>query len=195
MKFGSVSSEPDWPRPLAAVRVAHSAVADSSEEPTLAEGTVIATHAARWFAASPQGNAVGRRRRAFLYAKFVLSLPLGFLGFPWSLGQLHYNDRWWDYGKVLRECNNSIVGQLLFGDHVGVTQHGLCRHQDEAAQQEETLHLSLRLAGRLPVKRCLSHLSGLLLPLLSMVCRRSFFLLPRFCLLDTQLSFFFLFFF
>lgn len=73
MKFGSVSSEPDWPRPLAAVRVAHSAVTDSSEEPTLAEGTVIATHAARWFAASPQGNAVGRRRRAFLYTKFVLS--------------------------------------------------------------------------------------------------------------------------
>lgn len=73
MKFGSVSSEPDWPRPLAAVRVAHSAVTDSSEEPTLAEGTVIATRAARWFAASPQGNAVGRRRRPFLYTKFVLS--------------------------------------------------------------------------------------------------------------------------
>lgn len=59
--------------PLAAVRVTHSAVADSSEEPTLAEGTVIAARAACRFTASPQGNAVGRRRRAFLYTNFVLS--------------------------------------------------------------------------------------------------------------------------
>lgn len=65
--------------------------------------------------------------------------------FPLDLRSLtHYKDRRWDYGKVLRECNNSIVGELLFGDHVGGTQHGLCRHQDEAAQQEETLHLSLK---------------------------------------------------
>lgn len=65
--------------------------------------------------------------------------------FPLDLRSLtHDNDRWWDYGKVLRECNNSIVGELLFRDHVGGTQHGLWRHQDEAAQQEETLHLSLK---------------------------------------------------
>lgn len=47
MKFGSFSLEPELARLLAAVRVAHSAVADSSEEPTLAEGTVIAARAAR----------------------------------------------------------------------------------------------------------------------------------------------------
>lgn len=56
---GSVSLQPDLPRPLAAVRVAHSAVTDSSEEPTLAEGTVIAARDARRLAVSPQGNAVG----------------------------------------------------------------------------------------------------------------------------------------
>lgn len=74
MKFDAVSFEPDRSRPLAAVRVAHSAVTDSSEEPTLTEGTVIAARAARRFTASPQGNAVGRRRRAFLDTKFVLSM-------------------------------------------------------------------------------------------------------------------------
>lgn len=48
----------------------------------------------------------------------------------------------------------------------------------------------LRLAGRLPVKRRRPHLSGLLLPPLSVLCRRCFFLLPAFCFPDRQLSYF-----
>lgn len=71
MKFRSVLLRAGPPR--LAVRVAHSAVTDSSEETTLAEGTVIAAHTARGFTASPQGNAVSRRWRVFLPSKFVLS--------------------------------------------------------------------------------------------------------------------------
>lgn len=74
MKFCSVSSELGWAAAVClALRVSHSAVTDSSEEPTLAEGTVITAHIARRFTVSPQGNAVSRRRRAFLHTKFLLS--------------------------------------------------------------------------------------------------------------------------
>lgn len=72
--FCSVSSELG---PAAAgrsaARVAHSAVTDSSEEPTLAEGAVITARIVAWrFTACPQGNAVSRRRRALLHTEFVL---------------------------------------------------------------------------------------------------------------------------
>lgn len=74
MKFCSVSLQLGWAAAAClAPRVTHSAVTDSSEEPTLAEGTVITAHIARRFTASPQGNAIRRRRRAFLHTKFVLS--------------------------------------------------------------------------------------------------------------------------
>lgn len=62
----------------------------------------------------------------------------------WTLFLTYYNYRWWDYGQVLWGCNDPVVGELFFGDHVGGGQDGLCRHQDEAAQQEEALHLSLQ---------------------------------------------------
>lgn len=55
-----------------AARVAHSTETDSSEEPTLAESTEITAHVAWRFTASPQGNAVSRRRRALLHTEFVL---------------------------------------------------------------------------------------------------------------------------
>lgn len=56
----------------------------------------------------------------------------------------HYNYRWWNNGEVVSERNNTVAGEFFLGDHVGGDQDGLCRHQDETAQQEEALHLSLR---------------------------------------------------
>lgn len=55
-----------------AERVAHSTDTDCSEEPTLAESTEITAHIGWRFTASPQGNAVSRRRRALLHTEFVL---------------------------------------------------------------------------------------------------------------------------
>lgn len=73
MKFCSVSLELVWAAAgCSAARVAHSADTDSFEEPTLAKGTEITAHIAWRFTASPQGNAVSRRRRALLHAEFVL---------------------------------------------------------------------------------------------------------------------------
>ncbi len=72
-KCCSVSLELGWAAAgCSAARVAHSAVTDSSEEPTLAEGTEITAHIVWRFTASPQGNAVSRRRRALLHTEFVL---------------------------------------------------------------------------------------------------------------------------
>lgn len=68
--------------------------------------------------------------------------------FLWTSALTYDHNRWWDYGKVLRERHNPIGGELLLGDHVGGAQDGLRRHQDEAAQQEETLHLSLEQRHR-----------------------------------------------
>lgn len=85
--------------PLAAVRVAHSAVTDSSEEPTLAEGTVIAARAAGWFAVSPQGNAVCRRWGAFLCPKFVLS---------WEKEKKNCSYDWW-------HCTRAVSKLSLWG--------------------------------------------------------------------------------
>lgn len=64
--------------------------------------------------------------------------------FPRASVLTYYNYRWRDYGQVLRGRNNPVVGQLFFGDHVGGGQDTLCRHQDQAAQQKEALHLSLK---------------------------------------------------
>lgn len=96
-----------------------------------------------------------RRDTASLWVFFFFVIPWIQLKIsPLDLRSLtHYNDRWWDYGKVLREGDNPIVGEPLLGDHVGRTQHGLCRHQDEAAQQEETLHPSLKRHHREKTRR------------------------------------------
>lgn len=62
---------------------------------------------------------------------------------------LTYDDyRRWNYGKVLRECDDPIVGELFFGDHVGRDQEVLCHNEDKAAKQEETMHLSLKQTNK-----------------------------------------------
>lgn len=58
------------------------------------------------------------------------------------------NYRRWDYGKVLRECDNPIAGELFFRDHVGRDQEVLCHNEDKAAKQEETMHLSLKQTNK-----------------------------------------------
>lgn len=72
-RFSFVSLEIGWAEAdCLAARVAHSAVADSSEEPALTEGTEITTHSVRRFTVSPQWKAVSGRRRPFLHTEFLL---------------------------------------------------------------------------------------------------------------------------
>lgn len=48
-----------------------------------------------------------------------------------------------DYVKALRQSNDSIGGELLFVNHVGRAKEVLSHSEDEAAKEQEGMHLSV----------------------------------------------------
>lgn len=97
-----------------AARVAHSTVAHSPEEPTLAECTEITTHIAGRFTVSPQGKAVSRRRRAFLHTIFVLRRREKQVWYMGSLCGGAARKGWWAIRiKIQSKCNSCVQTQEL----------------------------------------------------------------------------------